>query len=54
VFDQVIHAKIVNIFLDEIKLMVVVAGGGLKFVEGLYDCVGNSESWVSGTVTLKL
>ena len=54
IFDQVIHAEIVDIVLHETKLMIVVAGSGLKLVKGLRNCFGKTVSRVSGTVALEL
>jgi hypothetical protein len=54
VLDQVIHSKMIGVLLHEIKLGIVVASSSLKFVKRLYYCIGHSESWVSGSVALKL
>lgn len=54
VFDQVIHAKSISVFLYETELGIVVASSSLKFAKRLYYCFGRSGSWVSGSVALKL
>lgn len=52
--DQIIHAKIIRVLFHELEPWIVVGSNSLKFSKGLYNRVGHSGSWVSGSVALKL
>ena len=54
VFNQIAHPKIISVILHKIEFRIVVGVDSLMFCERLDDFLGQSGSWISCSVALKL